>query len=75
MSEHAGPKFKGRSRMNKRISAVDHGTQSESADEETERIVLGRLASFDEETKTAVDAREALVGIRRNLQNSSTPAR
>jgi hypothetical protein len=34
---------------------------------ETERIVLDRLATFDEDAKTSVDAREALQGIRQKL--------
>ena len=48
------------------------GIRAEVVDPETERIILDRLASFDEDAKTAVDAREALIGIRRNLKHVST---
>ncbi len=44
-------------------------------DSETERIVLDRLASFDEDAKTAVDAHEALAAIRRNLKAASSATR
>jgi hypothetical protein len=46
-------------------SAVTLGIPAETVDPETERVILDRLASFDEDAKTAVDAREALIGIRR----------
>jgi len=48
-------------------SAIRLGVQTESLDPETELVILGRLASFNDDAKTAVDAREALAGIRRNL--------
>ena len=48
------------------------GIRAEVVDPETERIILDRLESFDEDAKTAVDAREALIGIRRNLKHVST---
>ncbi len=53
-------------------SEIGLGVQAERVDPETERIILARLASFDEDAKTAVDAREALTGIRRNLNHSSS---
>jgi len=37
-------------------------------DPETERIVRERMATADEDAKTAVDAREALARIREKLQ-------
>jgi hypothetical protein len=37
-------------------------------DPEIERIIRERLATADEDAKTAVDAREALVRIREKLQ-------
>ena len=46
-------------------SAIDLGIRPEKVDPESARIILDRLASFDEDVKTAVDAREALIGIRR----------
>jgi len=52
-------------------SAIPLGVRSEQIDPETERIILDRLKSFDEDVKTAVDAREALAGIRRNLKHAS----
>lgn len=52
-------------------SALPFGVRSEKVDPETDRIILDRLASFDEDAKTAVDAREALIGIRRNLKHVS----
>jgi hypothetical protein len=54
-------------------SAVPHGVRSEEMYLETESVILDRFASFDEDVKTAVDAREALIGIRRNLKRVSTP--
>jgi hypothetical protein len=53
-------------------SDIRLGIRAEVVDPETERIILDRLASFDEDAKTAVDAREALIGIRRNLKHVST---
>jgi hypothetical protein len=50
-------------------SAID--LRAEKVDPETERIILDRFASFDEDAKTAVDAREALIGVRRNLRHVS----
>ena len=38
-------------------------------DEETRRIIEQRLATFDEDRKTAVDAKEALAAIRKNLKH------
>ncbi len=49
--------------------------RSEEVDSETERVILDRLASFDEDAKAAVDAREALIGIRRNLKAVSSGTR
>ena len=37
-------------------------------DEETKRILLERAATFEEDEKTAVDAKQALRDIRRALQ-------
>jgi hypothetical protein len=37
-------------------------------DAETERIIRERMATFNEDVKTAVDAREALATIRKNLK-------
>ena len=48
------------------------GMRPEEIDPETERVILERLATFDDDAKTAVDAREALVGIRRKLKHAST---
>ncbi len=52
-------------------SASQLGIRAVKVDSETERVLLDRLASFDEDAKTAVDAREALIGIRRNLNRVS----
>jgi hypothetical protein len=38
---------------------------------EIEAVVRQRLASLDEDKKTAVDAREAVMKIRRNLESPS----
>jgi hypothetical protein len=40
-------------------------------DEETRRIIEQRLATFDEDCRTAVDAKEALAAIRKNLKDPS----
>ena len=40
----------------------------EQIDPETERIVLERNASFADDRKTAIDARQALAEIRQNLK-------
>jgi len=40
-----------------------------SIDDETRAIIEQRLATFDEDRKTAVDAREALAAIRRSLKH------
>jgi hypothetical protein len=40
-----------------------------NVDPETERIIRERLATADEDAKTAVDARESLVRIREKLQH------
>jgi hypothetical protein len=53
-------------------TATGSEIRSEEMDSETERIVLDRLASFDEDAKTAVDAHEALLTIRRNLKTVSS---
>ncbi len=52
-------------------SVSQPGIRAEELDPETERILLDRLASFDEDAKTAVDAHEALIDIRRNLKHVS----
>lgn len=52
-------------------SASQLGIRAVKVDSETERVLLDRLASFDEDAKTTVDAREALIGIRRNLNRVS----
>jgi hypothetical protein len=39
-----------------------------AVDEETRRVIEQRLATFDEDRKTAVDAKEALAAIRKSLQ-------
>ena len=54
-----------------RESAIELGIRTEKVEPATERIILDRLASFDEDVKTAVDAREALIGIRQNLNRVS----
>lgn len=56
-------------------TATGSEIRSEEMDSETERIVLDRLASFDEDAKTAVDAHEALAAIRRNLKAASSATR
>ncbi|MEP6716842.1 MAG: hypothetical protein ABJC09_14825 [Terriglobia bacterium] len=43
------------------------GTEPDISDRE-KRIIEQRLASFDEDRKTAVDAKEALASIRKSLQ-------
>jgi hypothetical protein len=48
-------------------SSIDLGVPSEEVDPETERVILDRLASFEEDAKAAVDARDALAGIRQKL--------
>jgi hypothetical protein len=40
----------------------------DTVDEETKRILKERDATFEEDRKTAIDAREAIASIRRNLQ-------
>ena len=45
------------------------GAKAESVDPETERTIRDRLASIDEDVKTAVDARKALAEIRKSLQH------
>jgi hypothetical protein len=40
-----------------------------TVDEETRRIIEERLATFDEDRKTAVDAKKALAAIRLNLKH------
>jgi hypothetical protein len=42
--------------------------ESQTDRSETERILLARLATFDEDVKTAVDARAAIAEIRKNLK-------
>jgi hypothetical protein len=39
-----------------------------TVDQQTERIILERDATFDKDRKTAVDAREAIAGIRKALK-------
>jgi hypothetical protein len=59
-------------RMNTTAESATHlSIRAEKVDPETERIILDRLASFDEDAETAVDAREALLGIRRDLKHVS----
>jgi hypothetical protein len=53
-------------------SAIDLAFESGDVDPETERIILDRLASFDEDAKSAVDAKEAILDIRRSLKTSSS---
>jgi hypothetical protein len=53
-------------------SAIRLDARAEVVDPETESVILGRLASFDEDAKTAVDAREALARIRLDLKRIST---
>ena len=43
--------------------------KSEQIDPETERIIRERLATFDEDKKNAVDAREALTAFKKTLQH------
>ena len=46
------------------------GTQPEqNIDPETENIIRERLVTFDEDVKTAVDAREAIAEIRKSLKH------
>jgi hypothetical protein len=56
-------------------STEQFGIWPEKFDPETESIILEKLSSFDEDTKTSVDAREGLIGIRRKLRNAPAPAR
>jgi hypothetical protein len=57
------------------MNTTTESAKAEKVDPETERIILDRLASFDQDAKTAVDARAALIGIRRNLKAASSAAR
>lgn len=61
--------------MNTTTESAMLDVRSEEVDSETERVILDRLASFDEDAKAAVDAREALIGIRRNLKAVSSGTR
>jgi hypothetical protein len=61
--------------MNTTTESAMLDVRSEEVDSETERVILDRLASFDEDAKAAVDAREALIGIRRNLKAVSSATR
>ncbi len=59
--------------MNTTTESARHpGIRAEEVDTETERIILDRLASFEEDAKTAVDSREALANIRQNLKDASS---
>jgi hypothetical protein len=39
-------------------------------DAETQRIILERLKTFDEDARSAVDARQAIDAMRRNLSHA-----
>jgi hypothetical protein len=43
------------------------GQKQEKIDPETERIIRERLATLDEDSKTAVDAKEFLTGLKKKL--------
>ena len=62
--------LKRRRRHNKSMSTTPSrpGTEPEVSDRE-KRIIEQRLATFDEDRKTAVDAKEALASIRKSLQD------
>jgi hypothetical protein len=54
------------------MSTTPTGPRTEpEGDDETRRIIEQRLATFDEDRKTAVDAREALAAMRKNLKQLS----
>lgn len=48
-------------------------TDREQPDPETERIVRDRLATLNEDKKSAKDARQTLAEIRRNLKHHPAP--
>ena len=54
-------------------SAAGPRIRPDEMEPEITRTILDRLGSLDEDAKTAVDASEALTGIRRNLKRA--PAR
>lgn len=44
--------------------------EPEKVDPETERIIRERLATFDEDVKTAVDAKQVIAEIRKSLKHA-----